>query len=151
MYTKLVVVVNAAFTVDKPGFLHNVNGLRAFRWAGQALYRACTEGVQILGSLQRPWFCTFAPVDMHGFVHSRCASQGDPGRRGLALDGGQVAHRRAATTARSPVPDLTRSANTRECGEKKIFANPQPARSQVYNQNRYTTVVVVLTTGIFCG
>lgn len=35
--------------------------------------------------------------------------------------------------------------------EKKILPSAQREASQVYNQNLYTTIVVVLTTATFCG
>jgi hypothetical protein len=57
--------------VDKPSFLHKLKDLAAFRCLAQALYQACMEGEQILLSVQEGRFCTFAPVDMHGFVHTR--------------------------------------------------------------------------------
>jgi len=40
------------------------------------MYPACTEGVQISGGSAWRRFCTFAPVDMHGFVHTRFARKG---------------------------------------------------------------------------
>ena len=81
--------------MDKPDFLHKLKGLPAFRCPEQTLYRICTEGVQILRLPDLEPFCTFAPVDMHGFVHTRLARQGrvsssaDAGRQeeGQVTDG----------------------------------------------------------------
>ena len=56
--------------MDKPVFLHRVNGLRASRWAGQTLLLACTVFVQIRRACESRPFCTFLPVDIHGLVHS---------------------------------------------------------------------------------
>jgi hypothetical protein len=61
--------------VDKVDFLHKLKGLRTFRCAEQIVYRACTKGVQMLRLPNWQRFCTFAPVDMHGFVHSRWSAR----------------------------------------------------------------------------
>lgn len=130
--------------MDKPDFLHKLKGLRAFRCAGQALYPVCTEGVQISGHDEFSGFCTFAPVDMHGFVHTLFASwlacfRREPGWRAkktpvsLSVAGSEACH-----------------PQTRP-GRKKIFLQPAAFLLQVYNQDRYTRIVVVLTTALFCG
>lgn len=42
-------------------------------------------------------------------------------------------------------------ANSRAAAKKKILPSATREASQVYNQNLYTTIVVVLTTVTFCG
>jgi hypothetical protein len=56
--------------VDKPDFLHRLNGLRAFQAAAQALFLARTLTGQKFGRGQTRQFRTFDPVDMHGLIHS---------------------------------------------------------------------------------
>ena len=57
--------------MDKTIFLHRLKGLGDVGCAGQALYRACTECVQIRRRGGRRRFCTVAPVDIQVLVHSR--------------------------------------------------------------------------------
>jgi hypothetical protein len=90
-------------------------------------------------------------VDIHVFVHSWLAAQALPVRRvGLAGKGRRCnqAGKRAATI-RDAGSEVGRQQSGQ--GRKKNFANPQPSLIQVYNQNRYTRIVVVLTSAIFCG
>jgi hypothetical protein len=56
--------------VDKPDFLHRLNGLPAFEGTGKGLFLTRTLTGQKTGSMQAGHFRTFNPVDMHGFIHS---------------------------------------------------------------------------------
>lgn len=146
----MVVVVNASSTVDKVVFLHNVNGLRAFGCAGQTLRLACTDLVQISEACGRQSFCTFVPVDMHGFVHSRrqlcvrvvAASLQPASASGFRMWRTSPGHGQAGSEA---------SSQQMRHRTKKKFSAAQRAAPQVYNQNLYTRIVVVLTTATFCG
>jgi hypothetical protein len=109
--------------VDKVNFLHRVNGLARFLCAEQALYPDCTEGVQISRVRQKSGFCTFAPVDMHVFVHSRLAAksclsprQGLAGRERRCDQAGK-------RPMRSAMPVLTLAANS-SGRRKKKFCKP---------------------------
>ena len=65
----MVVIVNAARTVDKLDFFHMLKGLRVAEAAEQALYPDGTKTGQKTGGVQEVWFRTFDPVDIHGFIH----------------------------------------------------------------------------------
>jgi hypothetical protein len=103
-------------SVDKSNFLHKLKGLARVRCAEQALYPACTKGAQFFRRAERTCFCTFAPVDMHGFVHSRFG-------------------RRTRWHATSAMPaNLTLASNTSNCDEKIFLRAARLAPVQVYNQ-----------------
>lgn len=88
------------------------------------MYPACTEGVQISGSVGFARFCTFAPVDMHGFVHTRCRGQ-DVDRAECRVGAGRTAVLDAnALAANMQGRDLTQAANSGVVDEKKFFAHP---------------------------
>jgi hypothetical protein len=55
--------------VDKADFLHMLKGLPVIEAAEQSLFLAGTKTGQKTGCGQVGWFRTFAPVDIHGFVH----------------------------------------------------------------------------------
>lgn len=63
----------------------------------------------------------------------------------------QAAVGMTSQAGRSVPPDLTLEANSFRKERKKIFREAVRFLLQVYNQNRYTRIVVVLTSGIFCG
>jgi len=108
--------------VDKSSFLHTLKHLGAFQCLAQALYQACMEGEQILRSVQEGRFCTFAPVDMQGFVHTRPATAFCWRRwRGWQRTSGQAVKSEAGNQQIAS-------------GTKKIFCNQVSFRFQVYNQ-----------------
>jgi hypothetical protein len=123
--------------VDKVVFLHNVNGLRASGCAGQALRLACTDLVQMSAACRSQPFCTFVPVDMHGFVHSRCQ---------LAR---AVCHCQPVASERERFSDLANQSRTwpgRKCGfpptnaasnEKKIFGRTARSTSGLQPKSVY--------------
>ena len=87
---------------------------------------------------------------MHGLVHSRFASRGraasvdEPGWQDM-LPAIPASSRQACVTV-----DLRPGANT-PAESENFFFEAAAFVLQVYNQDRYTRVVVVLTSGIFCG
>jgi len=123
--------------VDKVVFLHNVNGLRAFGCAGQTLRLACTDLVQISEACGRQSFCTFVPVDMHGFVHSR---------RQLVRAGCRCQPAASERERFSDVANQSRTWPSRKCGfqptdeasnEKKIFGRTARSTSGLQPKSVY--------------
>jgi hypothetical protein len=84
---KIVVVVNVARNVDKPVFFHRVNGLRRMEGLAQRMCAPWTETGQKKFVRKFSRFRTYAPVDMHGLIHTgdrtatsvgdKCWRQGD--------------------------------------------------------------------------
>ena len=81
-------IVNARLSVDKPGLLHRLKGLRVVEALAQGLFLARTETGQKTDCAQVGRFRTFDPVDMHGFVHRRGGRQGRG--RGFGRIGGMA-------------------------------------------------------------
>ena len=113
--------------MDKSYFLHRLKGLATFRCAGEAVYRACTELVQILRGVESCGFCTIAPVDMHGLVHTLFAKKG--ARLVTDCPGKQEKPCPDPADCRQTcvMPDLTPGANSSGGLRKKIFASTQPS------------------------
>lgn len=134
---KLVVVVNAPLSVDKPVFLHSVNGLRASGGAGQTLFLTCTVFVQILPACESQPFCTFLPVDIHGLVHSwqRPANQHRPAkpadrRAGHGFPAGPHGEKLAAC-------DVRLFANSRTLNENFFFEHAARSTSGLQPKSVY--------------
>lgn len=119
--------------MDKPDFLHKLNGLRAFQTAGQGLRLARTLTGQKIRGVQVPWFRTFDPVDIHGLVHrggcfqaapafSRLPDKGrgrDPDRAGGFTGAGKFfssARRSADLGKEAKLDRLVRSKPSRQPG-----------------------------------
>lgn len=76
MYTKIVVVVNGDFSVDKSGKPIRVMAVRESKVLGQSLYRAGTVVGQKKACGQKGRFCTSRPVDIQRLIHNSVCEPG---------------------------------------------------------------------------
>jgi hypothetical protein len=138
---KIVVVVNVARNVDKPVFLHRVNGLHRMEGLAQRMCVAWTETGQKKFVREFRRFRTYAPVDMHGLIHTgdltarsvidKCCRQGD-----------FPASTRLPACSAWVLRALTAKRIVNMCRNGKV---PSPlGRSQVYPQMHVYRIVVVV-------